>query len=135
MVEAEFDSIWTQFEEARKNDELEGEGDKSDDELKEEYRKIGARRVQLGLLLSEVGSKNNIEVTADEISRAMMQEARNYPGQEQAIIKLYQDNPEAMSSIRAPIFEEKVVDFILEMATVTERKVSLEELMELPENA
>ena len=132
MVEAEFDSIWTQFEEARKNDELEGEGDKSDDELKEEYRKIGARRVQLGLLLSEVGSKNNIEVTADEISRAMMQEARNYPGQEQAIIKLYQDNPEAMASIRAPIFEDKVVDFILEMATVTERKVSLEELNKLP---
>lgn len=137
MVEAEFDSIWTQFEEARKNDELDEDEaeDKSDDELKEEYRKIGARRVQLGLLLTEVGTTNNIEVTAEEINRALMEEARKYPGQEQAFIKLHQDNPEAMASIRAPIFEEKVVDFILEMATVTERKVSLEELMELPENA
>jgi trigger factor len=139
MVEAEFDTIWAQFEEARKDNES-GEVDKdeegkSDDELKEEYRKIGARRVQLGLLLSEVGATNNIEVTAEELNRALMREAQKFPGQEQALVKLYQDNPEAMASIRAPIFEEKVIDFILEMATVTERKVSLDELMDVPADA
>jgi len=133
MVEAEFESIWAQFEEARKDNELAAEEeDKSDDELKEEYRKIGMRRVQLGLLLTEVGTTNNIEVTADEINRALIQEAQKYPGQEQAFIKMYRENPEAMASIRAPIFEEKVIDFILELATVTERKVSLDELMEVP---
>lgn len=135
MVAAEFESIWSQFEESRKNNNSDEEQDKSDEELKEEYRRIGVRRVQLGLLLTEVGAKNNIEVTAEEINRALMQEAQKYPGQEQAFIKMYQDNPEAMASLRAPIFEEKVVDFILELATVTERVVSLDELMKLPEDS
>lgn len=135
MVAAEFESIWSQFEESRKNNNSDEEEDKSDEELKEEYRRIGVRRVQLGLLLTEVGANNNIEVTAEEINRALMQEAQKYPGQEQAFIKMYQDNPEAMASLRAPIFEEKVVDFILELATVTERVVSLDELMKLPEDS
>lgn len=135
MVAAEFESIWSQFEESRKNNNSDEEQDKSDEELKEEYRRIGVRRVQLGLLLTEVGAKNNIEVTAEEINRALMQEAQKYPGQEQAFIKMYQDNPEAMASLRAPIFEEKVVDFILELATVTERVVSLDELMKLSEDS
>jgi trigger factor len=136
MIEAEFESIWSQFEEMRKNNPEEvdsEEADKSDDELKDEYRNIGRRRVQLGLLLAEVGNVNKIEVTAEEVNRALVQQAQRYPGQEQQIIKLYQENPQAMASLRAPIFEEKVVDFILEMAKVTERKVSIDELLKANE--
>ena len=134
MVDAEFDSIWNQFEEARKNGQADPEEEKTDDELKEEYRKIAARRVMLGLLLAEIGNINKIEVTAEEINRALVQQAQQYPGHEQQFIKLYQENPEAMASLRAPIFEEKVVDFILEMANVTEREVSIEELTEPEES-
>ncbi|MEX2616740.1 MAG: trigger factor [Alphaproteobacteria bacterium] len=133
MVDAEFESIWSQFEEARKNGQTDAEEEKSDDELKEEYRKIAARRVMLGLLLAEIGNINKIEVTAEEINRALVQQAQQYPGHEQQFIKLYQENPEAMASLRAPIYEEKVVDFILEMATVTEREVSIEELIQSQE--
>jgi len=134
MVEAEFDSIWKQFEEARKNKEFDDEeSDKSDDELKEEYRKIARRRVQLGLLLTEVGTANNIQVSAEEVNRALTREAQKYPGHEKAFIDMYRENPEAMATLRAPIFEEKVVDFILEMAKVTERRVSAEELMRVPD--
>ena len=89
--------------------------------------------MQLGLLLSEVGTTNKIEVTAEEVNRALVQQAQRYPGQEQQIIKMYQENQQAMASLRAPIFEEKVVDFILEMAKVTDRAVSVEELMQEPE--
>lgn len=130
MVDAEFDSIWNQFEEARKNGQTDATEEKSDDELKEDYRKIAARRVMLGLLLAEIGNINKIEVTAEEINRALVQQAQQYPGHEQQFIKLYQENPEAMASLRAPIFEEKVVDFILEMAKVSEREVSIEELIQ-----
>lgn len=136
MVDQEFNSIWSQYEEARKND-AEGdeavEEDKTDDELKEDYMKIARRRVMLGLLLTEVGTVNNVEVSADEISRALMQEAQKYPGQEKQVIELYQQNPQAMASLRAPLFEEKVVDFILEMAKVTEKEVSIDELLAPPE--
>ncbi|MDA0663490.1 MAG: trigger factor [Proteobacteria bacterium] len=130
MVDAEFDSIWNQFEEARKNGQTDATEEKSDDELKEDYRKIAARRVMLGLLLADIGNINKIEVTAEEINRALVQQAQQYPGHEQQFIKLYQENPEAMASLRAPIFEEKVVDFILEMAKVSEREVSIEELIQ-----
>ena len=105
------------------------------EEDKEEYRKIAERRVRLGLLLQEVGRLNNIEVTEDEVKSALFKEVSRYPGQEQQIMELYQKNPEAMASIRAPIFEDKVVDFITEMATVTEKTVSSEQLMSPPEEA
>ena len=105
------------------------------EEDKEEYRKIAERRVRLGLLLQEVGRLNNIEVTEDEVKSALFKEVSRYPGQEQQIMELYQKNPEAMASIRAPIFEDKIVDFITEMATVTEKTVSPEQLMSPPEEA
>ncbi|MFL2919984.1 MAG: trigger factor [Thalassobaculaceae bacterium] len=105
------------------------------EEDKEEYRKIAERRVRLGLLLQEVGRLNNIEVTEDEVKGALFKEVSRYPGQEQQIMELYQKNPEAMASIRAPIFEDKIVDFITEMATVTEKTVSPEQLMSPPEEA
>ena len=105
------------------------------EEDKEEYRKIAERRVRLGLLLQEVGRLNNIEVTEDEVQSALFKEVSRYPGQEKQIMELYQKNPEAMASIRAPIFEDKIVDFITEMATVTEKTVSPEQLMSPPEEA
>ena len=105
------------------------------DEDKAEYRKIAERRVRLGLLLQEVGRLNNIEVTEEEVKGALFKEVSRYPGQEQQIMELYQKNPEAMASIRAPIFEDKIVDFITEMATVTEKTVSPEQLMSPPEEA
>jgi trigger factor len=141
MVDSEFDAIWEQHEQAKANPEASdadsGEGDddsgKSDDELKEDYRKIARRRVQLGLLLTEVGAKNNVEVSAEDVNRALVQEAQKYPGHEKQVFEMYQSNPQAMASLRAPIFEEKVVDFILEMATVTEQEVTPEELMSDPD--
>ncbi len=136
MVDEEFNSIWTQYEETRNQEgaeeDKEDEG-KSDDELKEEYRKISVRRVQLGLLLTEVGNTNNIEVSAEEVKRALMTEAQKYPGREKEFIEMYRNSPEAMATLRAPIFEEKVVDFILELANVSEREVSIEELMQVPD--
>ena len=142
MVGSEFDSIWEQHEQAKaeqssSDDESakseENDSAKSDDEIKEDYRKIARRRVQLGLLLTEVGDKNNVEVSAEDVNRALVQEAQKYPGQEKQVFEMYQSNPQAMASLRAPIFEEKVVDFILEMATVTEREVTPEELMRDPD--
>ncbi len=138
MADAEFDAIWTQFEEARSRNpqevanELDG---KSEDELKDEYRGIAQRRVRLGLLLSEVGRLNNIEVSQDDVNRAIMDEARRHPGHEQQVYKQLSESPEAQASVRAPIFEEKVVDFIVEMAQVEERAVSLDELMRDPDEA
>lgn len=130
MIEGELESIWNQFETARQNNELDpADTEKSDDEIRAEYRKIAERRVRLGLLLAAVGQRNNIEVGAEEINRALIRQAQMFPGQEQKIIEAYQQNENLMAGLRAPIFEDKVVDFILEMAQVTERDVSVEELM------
>jgi trigger factor len=129
MIEAEFESIWKQAAEAKERGMLEPElAAKSEDELKAEYRSIAERRVRLGLLLSEVGRLNNIQVNEDEVKRAMIEEARRFPGQERQVIEHFRKNPEAMAGLRAPIFEEKVVDFIVEMATVHDRKVTPTEL-------
>ncbi|MCF8468403.1 MAG: trigger factor [Sneathiella sp.] len=134
MKQSEFDSIWKQFEQ-----ELEQSGqkiedqDQSEDELREEYMNIAERRVRLGLLLAEVGRINNIEVSQDEVNQAMVAQARNYPGQEKLIFEMFQKRPEMQAQLRAPIFEDKVVDFIAELATVTEKAVSIEDLMKDPD--
>lgn len=131
MVEAEFDMIWKQFEERRKSapEELdEDEKGKSDDDLKAEYRDIAIRRVRLGLVLSQIGTDNKIEVQQDEVTRAIMQEAQRYPGREREVMEYFRKNEEAVNSIRAPIFEDKVVDYILELADVSERSVKPDEL-------
>ena len=134
MVETESEAIWQQFEEARRDDRLEDDDkEKSEDELKEEYGKIAGRRVRLGLLLAEIGRINNIEVSAEEVNQAMLQEVRKYPGQERQVMEYFQQNQQAMAGLRAPIFEDKVVDFILEMAVVSERSVTPEELMADPD--
>lgn len=129
MVDMEFQQIWGEIsaDKARLDAEL-AEEKKTEDELKAEYRKIAERRIRLGLLLSEVGRVNNIEVKPEEVTRAMIEQARRFPGQERQVMEYFQKNPEAANSLRAPIFEDKVVDFILEMATVTDKPVSKEEL-------
>src|SRR5262249_38296561 len=102
-------------------------------ELNEQYRKIAERRVRLGLLLSEVGRANNIKVTQEDLNRAMAEEARRYPGQERRVLEFYRENQQALQNLQAPIFEDKVVDFVLEMAKVTDKKVSSEELLKDPD--
>jgi trigger factor len=100
----------------------------TEEAAKEEYRKIADRRVRLGLVLSEIGEKNKISVTDDEVSRAVIERVRQMPGREKEAWDFYRNNPNALAQIRAPIYEDKVVDFILELANVTEKKVSREEL-------
>lgn len=137
MVEQEFNNIWQQItkdlEEAGKTFEDE---DTTEEKAREDYRKLAERRVRLGLVLAEIGEKAEIEVTEEELQRALYEQVRQYPGQEQQIYDFFRQNPDAVGSLRAPIFEEKVVDHILEQAKVTEKTVTEEELMkddELPE--
>ena len=131
MVDSEFQAIWNQFEEAKKNNQLdEDEKKKSEDTLKKEYRSIAERRVRLGLLLAEVANQHNVTVGKEELSKALMAEARRYPGQEKMVIEYYQKNPQALDMIKAPLFEEKVVDYVLTKAKVSEKKVSAKELYE-----
>src|SRR5438874_10729734 len=103
--------------------------EEDEEKLKEEYRHIAERRVRLGLLLAEAGRANNITVTQEELNQALAQEARRHPGYERQVIDFYRKSPEAINNLRAPIFEEKVVDYILELAKPAERKVSPQELM------
>ena len=101
--------------------------------LKGEYHKIAERRVRLGLLLAEVGRSNNITVTQEEINQAITREVRRHPGYERQALDFYRQNPEAVANLRAPIFEDKVVDFIVELAKVEERRVTPQELLALPD--
>ena len=100
----------------------------TEEEARIEYRGIAERRVRLGLVLADIGEKNNIKVADDEISRAIVERARQVPGREQDIWDYYRKNPAAVAGVRAPIFEEKVVDFLTELAAVTEKTVSKEDL-------
>ncbi len=133
MVELEFEQIWGQFQQELTSQEKTLEDlDESEDDLRAEYRGIAVRRVRTGLVLAEVGNNNAIEVSQEELNQGLMQRVQQFPGQEQQVFEYFQQNPEAMGQIRAPLFEEKVVDFICEMATVSDKKVSLEELMVEP---
>jgi len=130
LVDSEFEAIWKQFEEAKAKNEIEkDELEKGEDALKGEYRTIAERRVRLALLLSEIGRQNNIQVAPDDVNRAMAEEARRFPGQERQVFEFYKKNPEAQARLRAPIFEDKVIDFIVEMAKVTERRLPPEDLV------
>ena len=133
MVEMEFNQIWHQFEHELENNQQKLEDlDESEEDLRAEYRGIAERRVRTGLVLAEVGNNNEIQVTQEELNQGLMQRVQQFPGQEQQVFEYFQQNPEAMAQIRAPIFEEKVVDFICELAKVSDKKVSLEELMMEP---
>lgn len=129
MMKTEFDSIWGRLTQAP--EELkEALEEKSEDELKEEYRQIARRRVKLGILLAEIGGRNKIQVSREELGRAVMQQASQFPGQEKQVVEFYQKHPERADDLRGPILEEKVVDFILGKISYDDRKVSLESLME-----
>lgn len=130
MLDAEFDAIWKQLEQAREQGQLdEDDIEKSEEVLKSEYRAIAERRVRLGLLLSEVGRRNNIEVTNEEVNQAIVGESQRFPGHQREVVEHYQNNPQALAELRAPLFENKVTDFVLELATVTERAGTVEDLM------
>ena len=131
MLENENKVIWDRFEQDRKAgviDEI--DKGKKDSVLKKEYSEIAERRVRLGLLMAEIGDVNKITVTEDEIKTAVMQEARKYPGEENKVIEFYQKNPEAANAVRAPLFEEKVVDHIISKCSIKDIKVSSKKLYE-----
>jgi trigger factor len=129
LVDEEFDLMWKSI-----NAEMESSGktfadeDTTEEAAKAEYRKIADRRVRLGLVLSEIGEKNKITVTDEEVSRAVIERARQMPGREKEVWDYYRSNANALAQLRAPIYEDKVVDFILELANVTEKKVTREDL-------
>jgi len=135
LAEDEFKNVWNAVE-----GDLKAQGRTFEDEgtteekAREEYRGIAERRVRLGLVLAEIGEKNNITVPDEEITRAIVERARQLPGREQEIWEYYRKNPAAVASIRAPIFEEKVVDFLVELAKVTDKQVSREELLKEDED-
>ena len=136
MVEREFESIWGEVEKRLEepDDEEVREG-KTDEELRNEYRKVAERRIRLGLLLAEIGRQNNIEVSQEDLQRAMFSQVQRFPGQEQVVLDFYRNNPSAVSQFEGPIMENKVVDFILELVQVTTRQVSAEELVAASEGA
>ena len=136
MVEAEFASIWDQVQQDKESGGLPVEdADKTDDQLQKEYRKIAERRARLGLILAEIGRANNVQVTEQELNEAIRREAMKYGPQAQEVFNLLRENQNAQAQLRAPIFEDKVVDLIVAQAKVKDKKVSKDELMkedELP---
>jgi trigger factor len=137
MVEAEFTSIWAQVQQDKEGGQLPPEdADKSEEQLQTEYRKIAERRVRLGLVLAEIGRANNVQVTDQELGEAMRQEAMRFGAQAQQIFDFFRQNANVQAQLRAPIFEDKVVDLIVSKAKVAEEKVSKDDLLkddELPE--
>ena len=151
MVDLEFDNIWRQYETQKALPPAVADADampaagaagadaipatpapgmsQSDEAAKGEYRRIAERRVRLGLLLAEVGRRNNITVGPDEVNQAIAREARRHPGHERQVIDFYRQNPGTIDTLRAPIFEDKVIDFIVELAKIGERKVTPQELL------
>ena len=135
LVDQEFEQVWHQvtheMEHAKTTFEDE---DTTEEAAREEYRKIAERRVRLGLVLGAVGEKNDITVSDEELNRGLMDRLRQFPGQEREVYDFYQKNPQALAEVRAPIFEQKVVDFISELADVKEVKVDQDELYRDPED-
>lgn len=127
MVDMEFGAIWERLKQAQAQGDESVSG-KSDDELKAEYTAIARRRVKLGLLLADIGNRNKLEISREELMRAVMQQASMYPGQERQVMDFYRNNPQRLEELRGPILEEKAVDFILTKIKLVDKKVSLEEL-------
>jgi len=133
MLDIEFDQLWRDVEADRQRAKEAGDADpeagKDDAAVKAELRTLAERRVRLGLLLNEVGRANNVAVSGEELNRALMARAREFPGQEREVLEFYRGNPQAIESLRAPVYEEKVVDLILEKSTVGEKSVPIETLV------
>ena len=134
LVDNEFQAIWQQvtadLERSKRSFEDEGT---TEEKAKAEYRDIAARRVRLGLILSEVGSRNQITVSDEEVSRALLERVRQFPGQERKVYDYYRSNPQLLAELRAPILEDKTVDYVLELAKLTDTKVTPEELYADPD--
>jgi trigger factor len=129
LVDDEFNNVWkTIIDDLQSRKRTFEEEDTTEEKAKEEYRGIAERRVRLGLVIAEIGERNNIKVSDDEVSRGVMERARQVPGREQEVWDFYRNNPDALASVRAPIFEDKVIDYILELAKITDKTVSREEL-------
>lgn len=134
LVDAEFKGISEQYEHAKKHNQLdEHEKNTPEKELMEEYKKIASRRVKLGLLLAEAGEEAKITVTPEDINKAVMNEAKKYPGQEKVVLDYYLKNPKAVEALRAPVMEEKLIDYVLTKVKISEKKVSVEELYKFDE--
>ena len=129
LVEQEFNSVWAQIEGDLKqqNRTFEDEGT-TEEKARAEYRAIAERRVRLGLVIAEIGERNNIKVTDEQLNAAVMEQMRQLPGREQQLLDYYRKNPSALGALRAPLFEDKVVDFLIELAEVTDKQVSRDEL-------
>ena len=134
MADAEFEQIWQRVEADRKAGQEDAEDKNKDEEtLRSEYRAIAERRVRLGLLLAEVGRSQGVTVTAEEMTQAMRAEAMRYPQQAAEVMEFFRKTPQAAERLRGPIFEDKVVDYILDQATVEERTVTSDELVAEPD--
>ncbi len=134
LVEQEFANIWRQVEAEQKNSGRSfADEDTTEEEARKEYRAIAERRVRLGLVLAEVGDKAQVKVTDEEVTQALVSRARQFPGQEKEVWEFYRKNPDRLAEIRAPVFEEKVVDHIIGLAKVTDVKVSREDLFKQDE--
>jgi len=135
LVDNEFQAIWGQvtadLERSKRSFEDEST---TEEKARQEYRDIAARRVRLGLVLSEVGTRNQISVTDEEVSRALLDRVKQFPGQERQVYDYYRNNPQLLAEFRAPIFEDKTVDYILELANVSETKVTPEQLYADPDD-
>jgi trigger factor len=136
LVDFEFENIWTQLQNNLKatNKTFADEG-KTEEEARAEYRKLAERRVRLGLVIGEIGEKNNLQVSQDELRQALVEQARRYPGREKQVYEYYEKTPGALAELRAPIFEDKVIDFVIEQAKPTEKKVTRDELQKAVEEA
>jgi len=135
LVSQEFDSIWRQVEaEQKASGRTFADEDTTEEAARADYRRIAERRVRLGLLLAEVGAKADVKVSDEELTGALIARARSYPGQEKQVWDFYRKNPQAMAELRAPIYEEKVVDHIVSLAKVTDLPVSREELLRAEED-
>ncbi|WP_196258416.1 trigger factor [Pelagibacterium limicola] len=132
LVDAEFNAIWNRVkhEVEHHGKTFESEGT-TEEKAREDYRKIAERRVRLGLVVAEIGNVNEITVSDEEHQQALINEVRRFQGQEQQVYEYYRKNPQALAALRAPIFENKVVDFVAELAKVTEKKVGRDELLKL----
>lgn len=136
LVEQEFANVWnTVLADLKSQNRTFDDEGTTEEKAREEYRGIADRRVRLGLVLAEIGDRNNIKVNDDEVSRAVIERARQYPGREREVLDYYQKNYNALATVRAPIYEEKVVDFIVELADVAEKKVTKDELFKEEEEA
>jgi len=136
MVDTEFNAIWRHLQaEIEREGKTEEEKNKTDDELQAEYRSIAERRVRLGLILAKIGEQNGLDVSQEELNRAVAARARQYRGQEQQVYQFIANNPQALAEVRVPLFEDKVIDFIAELIKVEDRTVDRETLFLDPDAA